>query len=133
MGFWDKALTPNAPVSSAPQPVTTTEPWFRQTAIPSPKASIPATPHVEEPPAPVKAQSARSSETCPDCGSGNFFKPQGHPNAMSQCYECGWNPRFAHSTAGAGMPTGDGGPATPARQVSTTGNYNPQTIVGHIG
>lgn len=59
-----------------------------------------------------------------------MFKPQGMPNAMEQCYECGYNPRFAHSTAGAGMPSDSTAPTRPSRQVSTANNYNPQTIVG---
>lgn len=54
------------------------------------------------------------------------------PNAMRQCYECGYNPRFAHSTAGAGMPTDAAAPARPARQVSTSNNYNPGVIVGKV-
>ena len=76
--------------------------------------------------------SARSTETCPDCGSGNYFRPNGHANAMAQCYNCGYNPRFAHSTAGAGMPSDRSAPTRPAKQVSTENNYNPSTIIGHV-
>lgn len=82
----------------------------------------------------AKAQSSRSTLTCPDCGSGNIFKPNGIPNAMEQCYHCGWNPRFAQSTAGAGMPsTAETGPARPARQIAPgVNNFNPQTIVATV-
>lgn len=140
MGFWDNALG----VSTAPRPQSPASshpsmPWFR----PEPERSYPHNPqgvveNYSEPPsneqtALKKAVSARSTQTCPDCGSGNFFKPQGMPNAMEQCYHCGWNPRFAHSTAGAGMPsTAETGPATPARQISTQNNFNPQTIVATL-
>jgi len=78
-----------------------------------------------------KAQSARSNRTCPECGSGNIFKPHGVPNAMEQCYGCGWNPRFAQSMAGAGI-TNSTGPATPSKQISTSNNYNPQVVVGKV-
>jgi hypothetical protein len=50
---------------------------------------------------------------------------------MTKCYDCGFNPRFMHSTAGVGIP-GDAGPATPARQVSTANNFNPQGVIAHI-
>ena len=81
----------------------------------------------------MKALSARSTALCPGCGSDNIFKPVGMPNMMEQCYNCGWNPRFGHSTAGAGLPAGEAtGPATPARQVSTANNFNPQTIVAKV-
>lgn len=49
----------------------------------------------------TKAQSARDGEPCPDCGSVNYIAPVGHANAMKQCFECGYNPRFQHSTHGA--------------------------------
>jgi predicted nucleic-acid-binding Zn-ribbon protein len=86
-----------------------------------------------EVPANTKARSARMTENCPDCGSTNYFRPHGVGNAMAQCYECGYNPRFSHSTAGAGIPS-DAGAATPAKQLNPKGlsNFNPQNIVAHI-
>lgn len=51
---------------------------------------------------------------------------------MEQCYHCGWNPRFAHSTAGAGLPSDNSTPTQPSRQVSTANNFNPQTIVAKV-
>jgi len=52
---------------------------------------------------------------------------------MEQCYACGYNARFAHSTAGVGLPS-DSGPATPAKQVASGGlggksNYSPGTYI----
>lgn len=135
MSFWEKTLGSIAtPAAPAPRPQTT--PWFQQVTptTPQPYVQPQMAPVVPQPQAPLKAQSARSTDTCPDCGSGNIFKPVGMQNAMQQCYHCGWNPRFAHSTAGAGMPSdGGSGPATPSRQVSKGNNFNPQTIVGHVG
>lgn len=143
MSFWEKALGAPAPAPQAPVPVQqpTSQPWFvpqiptpqvpQQPVYPQqPPGNYPQQPQPEQ--APLKAQSARSTATCPDCGSGNIFKPTGQPNAMEQCYHCGWNPRFSHSTAGAGMPSDATAPARPSKQVSTANNFNPQTIVATV-
>jgi hypothetical protein len=45
-------------------------------------------------------EGARSSHRCPGCGSPHLFE-RGGQNAP-QCYECGWNPRFASQ----GLPRG---------------------------
>lgn len=83
-------------------------------------------------PAQTKAKSARMNATCPDCGSGNFF--QGQPNSMPQCYECGYNPRFGHSTAGAGIPSDAGAPVPARGQSNPSGasNFRPQEIIAHL-
>jgi hypothetical protein len=79
----------------------------------------------------AKAPSSRSTLTCPNCFSDNVCKPSA--NVMESCYTCGWNPRFEQSTAGAGLPsTAESGPARPARQISTSNNFNPQTIVATV-
>lgn len=81
-----------------------------------------------------KAQSARDTERCPECDSGNYLKPKGVPNAMKQCFECGYNPRFAHSTAGAsGIGQKNVEAPRPARvQTLSEGNFNPKVIVGRV-
>jgi hypothetical protein len=81
-----------------------------------------------------KAQSAKDSEPCPDCGSPNYIAPKGHPNAMKQCFECGYNPRFAHSTAGAsGIGQQNVADPRPARaQNVATGAPPMGTVIGHI-
>lgn len=129
--FWSKAFSGQAAASPPQQqttPAVTQRPWW--------DAITPTTATPEQvqpqPTAPSKAVSARSTQRCPDCGSENYFQPQGMPNAMRQCYECGYNPRFAHSTAGAGMPTDSAAPAQPARQISTSNNYNPGVIVAKV-
>lgn len=85
-----------------------------------------------------KAVSAKLTETCPECGSGDYFRPAGQPNAMQQCYTCGYNGRFAHSTAGGGMPSDGSAPTHPSRQIASGGkggvnNFRPQQIIGRIG
>lgn len=81
-----------------------------------------------------KAQSAKDSELCPECDSPNYLAPKGHPNAMKQCFNCGYNPRFAHSTAGAsGIGQSNVAAPKPARvQRLNQSNFNPGTIVGRV-
>jgi len=60
--------------------------------------------------------------------STNYFRPKGQPNAMIQCYECGYNPRF-EQMGGAGIPS-DGAPAQPARQVAAAHQGYSGAIIG---
>lgn len=78
-----------------------------------------------------KAQSAKLTDVCPECGSGNYFAPKGMPNYMPQCYECGYNPRFAQMTAGGGLPSDSSAPSRPARQHNPKGvsQYHPEMII----
>lgn len=146
--FWAKKLGQQAPPEPQPQAQPAPQPaqqgaWWQH---PQPSQQQPAPQQTYEPQPtdeeyrPQKAQHLRQEDYCPDCGSGDFFRPQGVPNAMKQCYTCGYNERFAHSTAGAGLPGGeDAGPATPARQVASGGlggksNYRPtQYIARDVG
>jgi predicted RNA-binding Zn-ribbon protein involved in translation (DUF1610 family) len=74
--------------------------------------------------------SARSTSTCPDCGSGNYMM-RGKIAAQNgtvehwQCLECGYPVR--HTTSGMSGT----GKAAPSKQVAT-GGFNPQGIVGRI-
>jgi hypothetical protein len=145
--FWDRLGTAepasNAPLA-APQPVAN-GPWWQapQYAAQAPAAG-PAAPQgtpnnitealLATGPVPIKAQSARVTTTCPECGSGNYFRPSGQPNMVESCFECGYNARFSHSTAGAGMPGGEStGPATPSVQVGLgsgkQNNFNPGVFI----
>lgn len=78
----------------------------------------------------AKAQSAKHTGTCPECGSGNYRGGLGQ-NEMTRCYECGYNPRFTQSGTGGGLPSGTAGPTSPSRQVASGGaggrsNFQPQ-------
>lgn len=56
------------------------------------------------------------STHCPSCGGGNYMAPFGMPNVISQCADCGYNPRFLHSTHGVGVSDiGQTGPPRVAR------------------
>jgi hypothetical protein len=95
--------------------------------------------HVYAPPPTVvvqgnpKAPSSRSTITCPECGSGNYTGSPGDSMKMIRCYDCGYNPRFGQQSGAAGIPAGHGAPAQASRQVSTTNNYQPTNIIGHVG
>lgn len=136
--FWSRALGgASAPAPRVPaQPQPDNQPWWKASFLP------PSTPapqqqtvvqNVPQPSAPVpsKAISARSTDYCPNCGTTNYFRPHGVPNAMLQCYECGYNSRFEQS-GGAGLPSDSSAPAQPARQVSTANNFNPTVIVAKV-
>jgi hypothetical protein len=101
--FWAKAL--GNPAGNTATGVTThhTHPQPAQTWTPGlPPAYSPPVPQTNS-----KAASSFSTARCPECASGNY-KTGG--NTMSRCYDCGYNPR----------------------QVSTTNNYQPSTVIGRI-
>lgn len=83
-----------------------------------------------------RARSAKLHDECPECGSSNYFQPQGIANAMKQCYSCGYNPRFSQTGGEGGLPSSEAGPATPARQTSAGGGggsqFRPDVIVGRV-
>jgi hypothetical protein len=77
----------------------------------------------------TKAQSARQSELCPGCMSGNYFAPLG--TQRKRCYDCGY-PIMQQGSGLAGSGTGNG-PVQAAKQVGQTDGFNPGTIVDRIG
>lgn len=144
--FWATTLGTQAPTQAQPRTNPggySPSPYFAPPQTVQAPSQAPEEP--EGPPGPEqwgnvaeasrKALSARLTDTCPDCGSANFFSPHGMPNAMPQCYECGYNPRFAQMTAGGGLPSDSNAPSRPARQLNPKGtsNYNPQQIVDRVG
>lgn len=130
MSFWANAVNPQ--VAAAPRPAYVPPAAPTQQLVHATQQAYPQAYPQQPPAAPNKAVSARSDAMCPECGSDYIFKPHGNPNAMQQCYNCGWNPRFAHSTAGGGLPSDASTPTQPSRQVSTANNFNPQTIIAKI-
>lgn len=149
--FWASRLGVSQPAAPQQQPVSAPAlvPWWAndyaqyvQPQTPQPQAQEPT---AEPEPggwgtiagSMRKAKSAKLSDVCPECGSGNMFRPEGSPNAMLQCYECGYNPRFSQTGGQGGMPSGESGPATPARQLASAGaggvsQFSPGTIVGRV-
>lgn len=71
-----------------------------------------------------KARSASLTETCPECGSGNYFQPPGMKNYVTQCFDCGWNERMTHPSAGGGVSSDSSAPVRAARQLDSSGASN---------
>ena len=115
--------------------------WASKLGTPAPAA--PATPSITPPPGNVyratpgmpntpvnydpnqdqlvtKAMSAKKADQCPNCYSGNYFAPMG--TQKMRCYDCGYP--VLQQGSGAGMPSGQGGPATPAKQVGQGGGFS---------
>lgn len=164
--FWAQALNlPAAPAPAPPQPpyqqpAPIPQPWYAppqyqqpaqpyqmQPAVPQgqPYPGHPQAPAPEQPGmwgtiegSSRRAKSARLTQTCPECGSGNYFRPEGKPNALLRCQNCGYNERFTQSGGDGGLPGGDGQavPATPARQTSAGGGggsqFRPDVIIAHL-
>lgn len=113
--------------------------WAGKIGAPTPKPqSTPTytpptpTPYVPTPQPPRTTEAAPTSSRCPGCGSGNYGRSNMAPEAKARCYDCGYPVVQSGSGVGTGISQPGGGPATPARQISTANNYNPQGIIGHI-
>ena len=73
------------------------------------------------------AKSAKSTDRCPECDSGNYIKVKAHGTVAERCYDCGHNPMFDQQAAG--MPTDPGTPTQASRQAGTDqNNFNPKTF-----
>ena len=99
----------------------------------APPVQRPAVPYVSpELQGRAMPESAAASSRCPNCGSGNYGKTS--PEAKARCYDCGYPIQQSGSGLGRGISTGGGGGAVvPAKQVSTSNNFNPGVIIDRIG
>ena len=124
--WWANKLgTPQAPVQ--PQvPQVPQQPAYRAPSYTPPPPMV--NPELEGHVIPESAYSGR----CPNCSSGNYGKTT--PEAKARCYDCGYPIQQSGSGLGRGIsiPGASGGPSTPAKQVSTSNNFNPGTIIGRI-
>jgi len=122
--WWADKL--GAPVpTSRPSP---TPPYTPPAPVPYNPVPQPQMPPQE---APRMPQSATTASRCPGCSSGNYGSVT--PESKARCYDCGYPVVQSGSGMGKGVSQqGGGGPATPARQISTANNFNPQTIIGKI-
>ena len=76
----------------------------------------------------TKAQSARSSDRCPACYSGNYMSSPG--GGRMRCYDCGY-PIVQQGSGLSGTGTGNG-PVVASKQVGQNGGFNPTTIGGRL-
>lgn len=142
--FWANKLGGAAARPAAPAPAAPAQqqsgPWWAsgQQPYPTPQQPEETVPLHTEGRVPARAMVAKQDTRCPDCQGGEYFKPVGQPNAMAQCYTCGYNPRFTQSTAGLPSGSTGDGPATPAKQTAAGGrggqsNYNPGAFIRSDG
>ena len=107
------ARTQNAPQAASQQPMTP----YQEPAPSTPQSAA------------SKAQSASKTETCPDCGSGNYH---GFNGSKPRCYECGYPMEQSGSKYGSLTGAQVIGDTKSSRGNDPTSNYNPQTIIGRI-
>ena len=120
--WWTQKLGSPTPAPIPTPPVGPTQPV--------PFNPVPQQPLPQE--APMLPQSALTQTRCPGCGSGNYGSVT--PETKARCYDCGYPIQQSGSGIGKGVSQpGGSGAATPARQVSTANNFNPQTIIDRIG
>lgn len=77
-----------------------------------------------------KAQSARQTQTCPECGSANYMAVQ---NAAPRCYDCGYPIQQSGSRYGTLTGAHVEGAPKQASGNDIQSNWNPQQIIGRIG
>lgn len=121
--WWAKKLGNTAPV---PQGRPADMPPMPPSQVPLPQMPVFQTP--QEPAS--KAQSARMVDTCPDCGSGNYFSAT--PQTTLRCYDCGYPVQQSGSRYGGLTGAHVEGATKAALGNDTTNNWNPQGIVGHV-
>jgi len=76
----------------------------------------------------TKAQSAKASDLCPACYSGNYMSSPG--GGRMRCYDCGY-PIVQQGSGLSGTGTGTG-TVIASKQVGQNGGFNPTTIVGRL-
>lgn len=127
--------------------MTSNDWWSKKLGAPAPRQSTPPTapapsvPYVPQPQQPnvqvnydpnqdqlvTKAKTAKMYDVCPDCGSGNYFAPQG--TQRMRCYDCG----YPITQSGSGITGTGSGPSQKAIQVGQSGGFNPNIIVDRMG
>jgi hypothetical protein len=85
-------------------------------------------PSFQQPPT-ERAQSAKQTDSCPDCGSGNYMSVA---SAAPRCFDCGYP--LEQSGSGLGNLAGAHieGEARSSLVNDSTNNWNPQGIIGRI-
>lgn len=102
---------PTPPMPQSQQPMAAM-PSFQQTANTS-----------------ERAQSAKQTASCPDCGSVNYMAVA---NAAPRCYDCGYPISQSGSKFGTLTGAHVEGAAKQSLGNDGTSNWNPQGIIGRI-
>ncbi len=144
--FWAKKLgSPAQPQPAVPPVQSSQQPWWAPTQVVTQPQQTNVQQNVtdagesdigtllqQEHYTTTKARSNRSSDRCPNCGSGNYLNIAGMESRPKRCFECGYNPLFEHTMAGLSAHT-DGIPVKTARgQAANKSDYNPRNIIGRV-
>lgn len=131
--FWAKRLGTPAPQQ---QQTVAPQPWWANSSV-TPTMTQPARQPVNHGPvmgndySTTRAESAKLSERCPDCGSDYYFSAT--PNTMRRCYDCGYP--VVQSASGDHAPTvrsGQGDLAATRQIQAGVSKFNPSMIIGKI-
>ena len=123
--WWSKKLGTQTPSQNTP-PLSPPAPNVYRAPQQTPNVQVSYDPQQDQ--LVTRAQSARDSERCPGCMSGNYMAPVG--TQRKRCYDCG----YPIVQAGTGVGgTGQGGTPIAAKQPSQGGGFNPAIIVDRIG
>ena len=126
--WWSKRLGTNATPRQAMPPTGPATPVPYVSPAQQPNVKVGYDPDTDQ--LVTKAQSARRADTCPECGSGNYFAPQG--TQRMRCYDCGY-PIQQTGSGISGTGGSSSGPTQKAIQRGQSGGFNPTTIVDRIG
>lgn len=78
----------------------------------------------------AKAQSARSTASCPDCGSSNYFSAT--PQTTQRCYDCGYPLQQSGSRYGGLAGAHIEGATKQATGNDATNHWNPTEIIAKV-
>lgn len=133
--FWLNKLreaggAPSAPAAPQAGLTSTGAPWWAHpTYGPAQPPAQPQQP-AQQPQAPyqtTKAQSAKSHESCPSCGSDEYWRPT--VNAQARCNQCHYP--VQNSTQGVAISNRDA-PARASLHQPKGAGYRPDVIVGRM-
>lgn len=119
--WWAKKLQEQQPT---PPPARRQDIPMPPSQTPMTQFSYPTTPNPAE-----RAQSARQTQSCPECYSNNYMAVSG---AAPRCYDCGYPIQQSGSKYGMLQGAHVEGSAKQARGNDMVNNYNPQQIIGRI-
>ena len=101
---------------------------------PMPASQLPMAqmPTIQQAPNPAgRAQSVAQTQSCPECGSGNYLKPN-DSNLAARCFDCGYPISQSGSRYGNLSTARVEGATRSATGNDTSNNWNPTTIIGNI-
>ncbi|MEU1552115.1 hypothetical protein ABZ517_05260 [Streptomyces scabiei] len=133
--FWLQKLREagGAPAPAAPQAGLTPSgaPWWAHPTYGPPPSPAQPQPHVQAPQAAyqtTKAQSAKNTETCPSCGSDEYWRPT--PKTHPICNSCHYP--VQNSTQGVAIANNSSAPARASLFQAKGAGYQPNVIVGRL-